>query len=98
VSLQAKATGTRKHPTVHFSGTITPAEPDARIAIERLEGTSWKVVGGTVAGPGTTPLGPVVHFGTTVHIRNSGFFRALVLPVEGSHINGYSPTVLVKIK
>ena len=40
----------------------------------------------------------LVNFATTVHIRHGGFFRALVLSVEGSHVAGYSQTVLVKIR
>jgi hypothetical protein len=102
VTLLAQPQGTSTYPTVHFSGTITPAEPFARIAIERLEGTSWKVVGGTVAGSGSASapgtVASVVNFGITLHIHSSGFFRALVLPVEGSHADGYSPPVTVKIK
>jgi hypothetical protein len=96
VTLNAKPTGTKKRPTVRFSGTIAPAEPSARIAFERLEGTNWKVIGGTVAG-GTVVNGHV-NFAATVRIHFTGFFRALVLPVEGAHVSGYSPTVSVRIK
>jgi hypothetical protein len=96
VTLNANATGTKQHPTVKFSGTIDPAEPSARIGFERLVGTKWTLVAGTVAAPVAT--NGLVNFGETVHIRHGGFFRALVLSVEGSHVAGYSPTVLVKIR
>jgi hypothetical protein len=96
VTLNANATGTKQHPTVRFSGTIDPAEPSARIGFERLVGTKWTLVGGTLAAP--TATNGLVNFGATVHIRHGGFFRALVLSVEGSHVAGYSPTVLVKIR
>jgi hypothetical protein len=96
VALYARATGTRKRPTVRFSGTIDPAEQSARIAFERLVGTSWKVISGTVAA-GTIVNG-VVSFAKTVRVYHSGFFRALVLPVEGAHVSGYSQTVVVRIK
>jgi hypothetical protein len=96
VALNARATGTRRHPTIRFSGTISPAEPSARIAYERLVGTSWKVVGGAVAS-GSVVNGSVT-FASTVHVHQGGFFRALVLPTEGSHVSGYSQTVVIRLK
>jgi hypothetical protein len=96
VTLHTQATGTHKRPTVRFSGTIAPAEPSARIAFERLVGTSWKVVGGTVAQVAVN--NGVVSFAKTLRIFRGGFFRALVLPVEGAHVSGYSPTDIVRLK
>ena len=96
VALTARATGTKRRPTVRFSGTIAPGEPSARIAFERLVGTSWKVVGGTVAVAAVN--NGTVGFASTVRIHHSGFFRALVLPVEGAHVSGYSQTVVIKLK
>jgi hypothetical protein len=96
VTLDAHAVGTHKHPSVNFSGTIAPAEPSARIAFERLVGTSWKVVGGTIAK--VTVNNGVVGFFKTVRVNVGGFYRALVLPVEGAHVSGYSQTVLVRLK
>ena len=96
VSLNTLATGTHRRPTVRFSGTIAPAEPSARIAFERLVGTSWKVVGGTVARVSVT--NGVVSFAKTLRIYHGGFFRALVLPVEGAHVSGYSQTAVVRLK
>ncbi len=97
VSLQARNVGTHKHPAVRFSGTISPAEPGSRIAIERLIGTSWKVVGGTVASATPTSAG-VVTFATTVRLHSGGFFRALALPVEGAHASGYSGPLQVRLR
>jgi hypothetical protein len=96
VALSARATGTKKRPTVHFSGTIAPGEPSARIAFERLIGTKWKVVGGTVAV--AVVSNGTVGFSSTVRVHHSGFFRALVLPVEGAHVSGYSETLVVRLK
>ena len=96
VILHTRATGTHKRPTVRFSGTIAPAEPSARIAFERLVHTSWKVVGGTVAQ--IAVKNGVVSFAKTLRIYRGGFFRALVLPVEGAHVSGYSQTAVVRLK
>jgi hypothetical protein len=96
VTMNAQVKGTRHHPEIRFSGTIAPAEPSARIAFERLIGTSWKVVGGTIAK--ANAVNGVVGFASTVHVHSGGFFRALVLPVEGAHTSGYSPVALVRIR
>ena len=96
VTLHAHAAGTHRHPTIRFGGTIAPAEPSARIAFERLIGSNWKVVGGTVAA--AVAVNDVVAFNKTVSVHAGGFFRALVLPVEGAHVSGYSTTVQVRIK
>jgi len=96
VTLQTRAAGTHRHPAVRFSGTISPAEPGSRIAIERLIGTSWKVVGGTIAS--ATPVAGVVHFAKTISLHSGGFFRALALPVEGAHVAGYSGPMLVRLR
>ncbi|MGH2849882.1 MAG: hypothetical protein ACRDLP_04635 [Solirubrobacteraceae bacterium] len=97
VTLTTRQVGTKRHPAVRFSGAISPAEPSARIAIERLNGTSWKVVGGTVASPTTNKSG-AVSFTKTIPMHHGGFFRALVLPVEGAHVSGYSGPVLVSVR
>jgi len=96
ITLRAVATGTNRQPSIRFSGMISPAEPSARIAFERLVGTSWKVVGGMVASQNI--VNSSVGFARTVRVSKGGFFRALVLPVEGAHVSGYSPTAVVKIK
>jgi hypothetical protein len=96
VTLQTRSEGTNRHPAVRFSGTISPAEPGSRVAIERLIGTSWKVLGGTVAS--STVVAGVVHFAKTIQLHSGGFFRALALPVEGAHVAGYSGPMLVRLR
>ena len=93
VTLHAQSTGSHRHPAIHFTGTIAPAEPSARIAVERLIGKSWKVVAGTIAHANT--VNGVVTYGLTAH-TSGGFFRTLVLPVEGGHVSGYSQVALVR--
>ena len=96
VTLQTRSEGTHRHPAVRFSGTISPAEPGSRVAIERLIGTNWKVVGGTIAS--ATPVAGIVRFAKTIQLHSGGFFRALALPVEGAHVAGYSGPMLVRLR
>jgi len=95
VSLHAHAARVHGHRVIRFSGAIAPAEPSARIAFERLVGTKWVVLGGTIAHPNT--VNGVVGFSGTVKVRAGGFFRALVLPVEGGHVSGYSAVTQVRL-
>ncbi len=39
-----------------------------------------------------------MSFAKTLRIYHGGFFRALVLPVEGAHVSGYSQTAVVRLK
>lgn len=96
VTMKAHRAKLHHHSAVYFSGTIAPAEPSARIAFERLVGTNWKVVGGAIAKVAVN--NGVVGFSKTVRVTSGGFYRALVLPVEGAHVSGYSQTVLVRLK
>jgi hypothetical protein len=95
VTLQTRTAGTHGRPAIRFSGVIAPAEPSARIAFERLVGTKWVVLGGTIAHPNS--VNGVVSFAGTVRVHSGGFFRALVLPVEGGHVSGYSGISQVRI-
>ena len=95
VTLHTQAAGKRGHPAIRFSGVIAPAEPSARIAFERLVGTKWVVLGGAIAHPNS--VNGAVSFASTVRVHSGGFFRALVLPVEGGHVSGYSGVAQVRI-
>jgi hypothetical protein len=88
-TLHARGVGTRAHPAARFSGTVAPGiETDAKIAIERLEGTRWVVVGGSATS--NRAHGAVTRFSVTVRFHRPGFFRVYVAPVEGSHVVGRS--------
>jgi len=91
IALHSKGIGSRSHPESNFTGTVAPAlETDAKITIQKLKGTNWDYVGSgltskTAHNGGTT-------FAIKVHFKTSGFFRALVTPVEGAHVSGQSPS------
>ena len=47
--------------------------------------------------PSPNAVNGVVGFAGTVRVHSGGFFRALVLPVEGGHVSGYSGVAQVRI-
>jgi hypothetical protein len=80
--------------TIHFSGTVSPAELGASVGVQRLVGRTWELVKRTTAGPGSAGESA---YSTTIHVQHGGFYRVRVLPVEGGHVIGYGPAALVRL-
>jgi hypothetical protein len=78
--------------TMRFTGTIAPAEVGARVSVQRLVGSAWRLVSATSARPGT---GGTSSYAITLHRRHGGFFRVFVTPVEGGHVANFSQPMLV---
>jgi hypothetical protein len=94
-TLSSHALGSRAHPRARFAGTVAPGvETDAKIAIEKLDGTVWKLIGGTVTS--NSDHNGVATFSTVVHFRHPGFFRLYVAPVEGAHVSDTSAPIYVR--
>ncbi len=91
VSTRRTKTGTY---TIHFTGSVSPAEVGARVAIQRLVGRTWKYVAGGNAKPGPATSSP---YSVTIHVHHGGFYRVRVLPVEGGHVTGYGQAFLVRV-
>jgi hypothetical protein len=72
---------------VRFSGVVTPAQPGAQVAIEKLSGGSWHVIGGTSAQGASGSS----RYARTIRVRRGGFFRVLVTAVNQG---AYSPRSL----
>jgi hypothetical protein len=94
-TFSAHALGSKKHPEARFSGTVAPGiETDAKIAISEYEGTTWKLVGGTITSNSTS--GGVAKYSVTVHFHHAGFFRLFVTPVEGTQVFDQSAPIYVR--
>jgi hypothetical protein len=94
-TLQTQRKGTHSHPAARFFGTVSPGiETDAKIAIERLEGTSWQTVAGTITS--NTSSNGVTKYSVVVHFKHPGFYHVFVQPVEGSHVVGRSGPLYVR--
>jgi hypothetical protein len=92
ISMHAKRLRGRR---VRFSGFINPSEIGARVGIQKLARSRWVIVSGTSA----LPAGPTAsRYSRIIHPRRGGFFRAIVLPVEGAHVPNASTPVLVRLR
>jgi hypothetical protein len=80
--------------SVRFSGTVSPAEPGARVSVQRLVGSQWRFVRGTNAGPAGSAGS---SYSVTLRRRHGGFYRVFARPVEGGHVDGASQPVLLHL-
>jgi hypothetical protein len=80
--------------TIHFSGTVSPAETGASVGVQRLVGHTWELVKRATATAGT---GGTSAYSVTLHAHHGGFYRVRVLPVEGGHVIGYGTAMLVRL-
>jgi hypothetical protein len=91
VALHVRATARRGH--VRFYGTITPAKPGARIALEQFQHGRYVLVGGTKV---RRRDGGGARFGLTKRLRSRGRYRVLVEVAYGGVISGRSRPVLIR--
>jgi hypothetical protein len=96
-TIGSKGIGSKAHPESRFTGTLMPGlEVGARVTVEEQgTGTVWNIVGSTVAAATTNTSGAATYK-LKVHFHHAGFFRVAVDPVEGGHIEGWSPAIFAK--
>jgi hypothetical protein len=95
VSMRASSRRTRTGSySVRFSGTVSPAEDGARVSVQRLVGSQWKLVAATNARHSSAGSSSYVK---TVHRHHGGFFRVFVSPVEGGHVANFSQPQLIHL-
>jgi hypothetical protein len=83
----------RRGEFVRFYGTITPAEPGARVGFQLMRRGAPSInQGGTVVTSGTPT---VSRFSTVVRIRHRGVYKALVQVFDGSHVSAYSEPIRI---
>ncbi len=84
----------RRRGFVCLYGTVTPAEPGARVAFERLDREHRYVpVSGTTVRAWASG---VSRFTRTVRLRRRGLYRALVQVASGAQVSGRSRPVLIR--
>jgi hypothetical protein len=81
---------------VRFSGTIRPARPGARYAIQKQTRTgNWVTVAGSITRTGTTTFS---GFSRRVRIRSGGNYRVFVQIVDGNLTSGIGRTVRIRTR
>lgn len=84
----------RRRGYVRLYGTVTPSEPGAQVAFERLSHGQYVTVSGTTVRP---RAGGVSRFSRTLRLRRRGLYRVLVLlPGGGPEVSGRSRPVMIR--
>jgi hypothetical protein len=88
VSARRVHTGRR----VRFFGRVTPARPGALVAIQRLRGTRWVTIAGTITHSAGTRFS---RYAKRIRIRRGGSYRVFVAIVDGNYTSSAGRTVRI---
>jgi hypothetical protein len=92
VSTNVSARRVRTGRLVRFFGRVTPARPGALLAIQRLRGTRWVTIAGTITHSAGQRLS---RYAKRVRIRRGGSFRVFVAIVDGNYASSTGRTVRI---
>lgn len=82
----------RRGRSVRFFGTITPQRDGAQIAVQKLRGTSWIGVAGTIARHDAAGRS---RYGVNVKVRRGGSYRIFVGTNSGDIANNVGSTIKI---
>src|SRR5215208_938384 len=80
---------------VRFSGRITPAHDGREVAIQRLKGTTWVTISGTIAKHRTSAYS---RYRKSVRLRRGGTFRVFAGTTDGDHVPSVSRSVKLRVR
>jgi hypothetical protein len=93
VSTNTSARRVRTGGRVRFFGTVTPARPGAQVGIQKLRGTRWVTVAGTI----THTAGKTFsRYAKSIRIRRGGTYRVFVSIVDGNFVSSAGRSVKIK--
>ncbi|MDX6719912.1 MAG: hypothetical protein QOJ63_2166 [Solirubrobacteraceae bacterium] len=95
VSTLVSATRVHRGRRVRFFGTVRPARDGAQVAIQKLRGTNWITVAGTItrhAGAGFS------RYSKRVRIAHGGSYRVFVGIVDGNFVSSSGRTVRIRTR
>jgi hypothetical protein len=98
VALRATA-HTHRHRSGHselvtFYGTVRPAKLGAQVAIQRLIGSTWTTINGTVTKAKTATS---VRYSKRVRVHRTGRFRVFIGTPDGSYASKVSSTFRIHV-
>jgi hypothetical protein len=95
VGTSVSATRVHRGRRVRFSGTVRPARDGAQIAIQKLRGTSWITIAGTIAHHAGTSFS---RYSKRVRIARGGSYRVFVGIVDGNFVSNSGRTVRIRTR
>jgi hypothetical protein len=95
VSTSVTATRVRKGQRVRFSGTVKPGQGGERTAIQKLKGTRWVTVAGSI----THRLSSTsARYSQRIRIGHSGSYRVFVAMADGRFVSNSGRTVKIRLR
>lgn len=79
---------------VRFSGTVRPARDGAQFAIQKLRGTTWVTVAGSITRHGSASFS---RYSKRVRLRRGGTFRVFVGIADGNYVSNVGRSVRVRV-
>lgn len=77
---------------VRFFGRVSPARPGAQVAVQKLRGTRWITVGGSITHSAGKSFS---RYGLNVRIRRGGTYRVFVSIVDGNFASNAGRSVKI---
>lgn len=93
VGTNVSATRVLRGRNVRFSGTVRPARVGAQIAIQKLRGTRWVTVTGTITRRGDASFS---RYAKRVRIVRGGSFRVFVSNLDGNFVSNGGRIVRIR--
>jgi len=78
-----------------FSGSVTPAHDGTQIAIQRLKGTTWVTISGTISKHRSSAFS---RYRKSVRLRRGGTFRVFAGTNDGDHVESVSRSVKLRVR
>jgi hypothetical protein len=95
VSTRVNTTRVHRGRRVRFSGTVRPARDGAQVAIQKLRGTNWITVAGTITHHAGTSFS---RYSKRVRIAHGGSYRVFVGIVDGNFVSNSGRTVRIRTR
>ena len=95
VGLSTKRVRRTAHGAIfRFSGKVTPAHDGTQIAIQRLKGTTWVTISGTISKHRSSAFS---RYRKSVRLRRGGTFRVFAGTNDGDHVESVSRSVKLRV-
>lgn len=95
VATTVSATRVRRGQRVRFSGTVKPGQGGERIAIQKLKGTSWRTVAGSIT---RRAASGAARYSKRIRIGRGGSYRVFVAVADGRFVANSGRTVKLRLR
>ncbi|MDX6681319.1 MAG: hypothetical protein QOG94_1358 [Solirubrobacteraceae bacterium] len=95
ISTSVTATRVRPGQRVRFSGTVHPGQGGERLAIQKLKGTRWVTLGGSITHRVSSTFS---RYSKRIRIRHSGSYRVYIAVGDGRFASSAGRTVRIRLR